>query len=277
MTVVSASLGILLFGVAGYIAEPYLRQRSTAATGVDTETLQSQQSLEDAPLDLTKWTDDQLPKKVQIKRDVEVRATNSDVPMIVPAGARVTLVRRSQDQLIISSAPGLEGSIAAADTDLFRQLRSQPVASATVPPLTVEPTSQPAANTEVAVVTEPTAEPTATAATTTEPSVVEPTPAVTEPAPESIPVTNVTLNADQIVSSMQASINAQQVKKFAYSAVTSWKAGESEEIDGQTYQTGLVTYKDQTIFGVKNIQAKALILNGKVQRWIWPTSGLEIP
>ena len=104
------------------------------------------------------------------------------------------------------------------------------------------------------------------------PAPAEP-PAQTEP----IPATNVTLDESQIVSTMQASINAQQIKKFGYSAVTSWKAGETENIDGQSYQTGLVTYKDQTIFGVKNIQAKALIINGKVQRWIWPTSGLEIP
>ena len=39
---------------------------------------------------------------------------------------------------------------------------------------------------------------------------------------------------------------------------------------------GTLTYKAETIFGVKTIQAKALITDGKVQRWIWPKSGMEI-
>jgi hypothetical protein len=47
-------------------------------------------------------------------------------------------------------------------------------------------------------------------------------------------------------------------------------------VDGQPFQTGSVTYKAETIFGVKTIQAKALIKGGKVQRWIWPKSGMEI-
>jgi len=47
-------------------------------------------------------------------------------------------------------------------------------------------------------------------------------------------------------------------------------------VDGTKFQTGLAAYKAETIFGVKNIQAKALIQGGKVISWIWPTSGLEI-
>ena len=55
-------------------------------------------------------------------------------------------------------------------------------------------------------------------------------------------------------------------------------SGESpEDLEAQLiYQIGAVAYKAETIFGVKTIQAKALIKDGKVQRWIWPKSGMEI-
>ena len=75
---------------------------------------------------------------------------------------------------------------------------------------------------------------------------------------------------------MQASISAKQIKEFDAKQVNNWAVDADETIDGQIYQTGLVTYKAETIFGVKNIQARALIKDGKVVRWIWPKSGVEI-
>ena len=45
---------------------------------------------------------------------------------------------------------------------------------------------------------------------------------------------------------------------------------------GSSFQTGTLNYKAETIFGVRTIQAKALISNGEVVRWIWPKSGMEI-
>ena len=89
-----------------------------------------------------------------------------------------------------------------------------------------------------------------------------------EPAPPAAPA--------DVVSIMQASVRAEQIKEFTFDQVLDWKAGEDETVDGETYQTGLVSYKAETIFGVKNIEAKALIRNGKVERWIWPKSGMEI-
>lgn len=75
---------------------------------------------------------------------------------------------------------------------------------------------------------------------------------------------------------MQESIRDGQIKEFRFEQVLNWKAGEKETVDGQDFQTGLISYKAETIFGVKTIQAKALIQNGKVLRWIWPKSGMEI-
>jgi hypothetical protein len=75
---------------------------------------------------------------------------------------------------------------------------------------------------------------------------------------------------------MQQSIRSGQVKEFTFDQVLSWQADADETVDGQTYQTGTISYKAETIFGVRTIQAKALIQDGKVVRWIWPKSGMEI-
>jgi len=100
-----------------------------------------------------------------------------------------------------------------------------------------------------------------------------------EPKPEPIPEpapTGAALGADDIVKVMQESIKAAQVKEFTFDQVLAWKAGEEETVDGSKYQTGSAAYKAETIFGVKTIQAKALIKDGKVTKWIWPNSGMEI-
>ena len=75
---------------------------------------------------------------------------------------------------------------------------------------------------------------------------------------------------------MQASIRSGQIKQFTFAQVLAWKAEPNETVDGEVFQIGTVTFKEDTIFGVKTFQAKALIKGGKVQRWIWLKSGLEI-
>jgi hypothetical protein len=98
-----------------------------------------------------------------------------------------------------------------------------------------------------------------------------------EPAPPPVaPPTTAALSAEEIVKVMQDSIRAKQVKEFNFDQVLGWKAGEEEEVDGEQYQTGVAAYKAETIFGVKTIQAKALIQGGEVKKWIWPNSGMEI-
>jgi hypothetical protein len=82
--------------------------------------------------------------------------------------------------------------------------------------------------------------------------------------------------SSDVVKAMQESIKAAQIKEFTFDQVLEWNAAADETVDGQTYQTGVASYKAETIFGVKTIQAKALVKGGKVQRWIWPKSGMEI-
>jgi hypothetical protein len=82
--------------------------------------------------------------------------------------------------------------------------------------------------------------------------------------------------AGTVVEIMKTSIRNGQIKEFAFNQVLGWKAEANETVDGEVFQTGSASYKAETIFGVKTIQAKALIKGGKVKRWIWPKSGMEI-
>jgi hypothetical protein len=75
---------------------------------------------------------------------------------------------------------------------------------------------------------------------------------------------------------MQASVAGGAVTEFKAADVSDWQATEDELIDGQTYQTGLAVYQTSGPFGVSTVRAKALILDGRVVKWIGAKSGLEL-
>ena len=81
---------------------------------------------------------------------------------------------------------------------------------------------------------------------------------------------------DEIVELMKKSVADGAVKEFKADQVKEWKAAEKETVDGTEYQTGLAGYMAATIFGLKPVQAKALIKDGKVDRWVYAKSGMEI-
>lgn len=101
----------------------------------------------------------------------------------------------------------------------------------------------------------------------------EPTP---EAAPAEAPPTSAAAASGDPVEAMQASIRAGKIKEFTFEQVLKWEPAADETVEGKTYKIGLASYKAETIFGEKTIQAKALIKDGIVQKWIWPKSGMEI-
>ncbi|WP_338286781.1 hypothetical protein [Luteolibacter sp. LG18] len=84
------------------------------------------------------------------------------------------------------------------------------------------------------------------------------------------------LNEEQIVKAMQRSVQTGNFKELSAGKPISWKATEPETIGGEKYQTGILEYSGETIFGVRPIQAKALLQDGVVVKWISPKSGMEI-
>lgn len=110
----------------------------------------------------------------------------------------------------------------------------------------------------------PTPEPAPTPAPTPEPAPI--------PEPEALPSAPV-----DPVALMKASIAAAEIKEFTTEQVLEWTATDAPEtIDGVKYQVGNVSFKSETAFGLKTMQAKALIKDGKVARWVWAKTGLDM-
>lgn len=109
------------------------------------------------------------------------------------------------------------------------------------------------------------------------PAEPEMTPEPVAPEPEPAPEPAVPDGPVDVVAVMQDSIKGGAIKEFTFDQVLDWQPSEAPEtVDGESYRTGIASYKAETVFGVKTIQAKALIKGGKVVRWLWPKSGMEI-
>ena len=245
-------LGLVTAGILGYSSEPWFRLALTGKTPGEKPSISypAQAPAAQPAIDLAKIPSDRLPAKVMLKAEAELTDSASDLKVKVSAGSQINLIRLEGANVIISPGAGsFEGKIPIDQTDLMEQLAAMPD---TPPPaeLTPEPTPEPAP--EPAPAPEPTPEPT--------------------PAPEAAAA-----GSGDPVAIMKASIQAGEIKEFSFDQVLEWQPGEgTETIDGQGYQTGIASYKAETVFGVKTIQAKALIQGGKVVRWLWPKSGMEI-
>ena len=239
--------GIAVAGVLGYVVEPTLRKTLTGYAENDTQS----ESTVVPGIDPAGLSAEQLPKSVTLKADAKFSDPSAGVALTIAAGSKVNLLRVEGTHAIVT-APKTDFpiSIPISQTDLHQQLASKP-------PQATAPTP---------------AKPAAPAAA---PAPAKPAAPAAAPAPAKPAAPAAAAQAD-VVKIMQASISAKQIKEFDAKQVNNWAVDADETIDGQIYQTGLVTYKAETIFGVKNIQARALIKDGKVVRWIWPKSGVEI-
>ena len=282
--------GMAAAGVLGYFTEPSLRLQLTGLSP-DGKTPAPAPVADEIPaapitdIDPATLTAEQLPKKVILAEAVQFADTSSGLTMTVAAGSPAKLVRVDGKNAIIR--PGDTAytiAIPISNTDLLQQLAANPPP----PPsavAAVEPEPEPAPVTEPmpapggdseepAPMPEPVVEPTPDPAPAPTP---DPAPApAPEPAPAPAPAPTVAAGPMDVVKVMQDSIRTAQVKEFTFDQVLGWEPGGDETVDGEIFKTGMVSYKAETIFGVKTIQAKALIQGGKVKRWIWPKSGMEI-
>ncbi len=97
-----------------------------------------------------------------------------------------------------------------------------------------------------------------------------------EPVESGPEINNEALQGGGLAEVIKKSLKSGQIKEFTGDQVSALKAGKEEMIDGETYQVGLVNYQAETIFGTQDIEAKALIQGGKVIKWLWVSSGMEI-
>lgn len=261
-------IAIAVAGVAGYLLEPSVRSSLIPVQQPDTPeepqagdpasagdqpappvpTPPAVPPAPAAPAWVAALKPEQFPEKVTLKRSVEFSAPGAAQALVMEAGTQATPVRIEGNDLVVTLVPGgpIEGRVAVMETDLVELLGNQPPAAD--PPTPEPPTPDP----------------------------VDPPVVADGPMEDDPPAPAASLDAEAIVKLMQESIKAGSISEFTFDQVLGWKAGEDEERDGVTYQTGLVAYKAETIFGVKTIQAQALIDGGEIVRWIWPKSGMEI-
>ena len=222
------------------------------------------------PINLDEVRDNDLPETVTIENPTVIPTSGGEGQVRLKKGDVVTLLNRKNDLLIVEKSDSNgKGKISPKDTDLFQQLvktiyereaggavaTTTPPASIPAPTPTPAPTPAPVAKIDPVV---PNPEPM---------PVVEPTPA---------PAADAKLGEDKIIALMKDSIAGGAVKEFTSDQVKGWKANGEETIDGTEYQTGLAAYEAATIFGVRPVQAKALIKDGKIERWVYAKSGMEI-
>lgn len=289
--------GIILFGLLGYSLEPNLRFQLTGIKPTKLETAGGQKIIlrlgegqED--IDLETLTPEQLPYKVLISASVTTTDSKTGITMIIPAGNEVKLIRIDRGNAVVSPLEGsFIGKIPVNETDLIKQLSENPPVKgkpATTPAPVVPAPAIPTQGESADPPNVPEPPPVPSPAPLPEPvPTPEPTPMpepapTPEPIPPVEPVTPATpttagnATPADVVKVMQTSVQGGQIKEFKFDQVTEWKAGEAETVDGQSFATGTALYKAVTFLGEKSIEAKAFIKDGKVQRWIWPRSGMEI-
>jgi hypothetical protein len=307
-------IGLLVAGGIGYIFEPQVRYSLTGKTPdvkIEKPTIAGKKEQQKGvQIDLSDWSADQLPKTVVLTGDVELANEYGDFRAVVKAGTRVNLDGiDGQNARISSNDGGLKGSVSVTQTDLAAQLIELKKNGNIPAPKAGETETDPFGKPDVAeesgvevastVPKEPemadagggevTSGPfedkpvfplgdsggeqaEVAAADPKPPEPVAPVPTTPEPT---APQTS-SSNAD-VVAVMQASIKNRDIEEFGADQVTEWSPeAKVETIDGEVYGIGMLSYKAETVFGEKIIEAKALIQDGKVVRWLWPKSGMEI-
>ena len=224
----------------------------------------------------------EMPTSIELKKRTTVSTSDGSQETALEVGTTVNVRKMNGYNLEISPGGPLVGFVPIVDTDFVehviayrarRHFGGDTAITDNPEPRPVPPPTLP----EIAANTPPKANPTPAPEPKPGPA-PEPGPApAPEPAPEPEPEPEpANLSAEQIVAAMKESVKGGGIKEFKFEQVEGWKAGEEENVDGEMYQTGLAAYKAQTIFGEKTVQAKALIKEGDVVKWIYAKTGMEI-
>lgn len=261
-------IAVIVVGLAAYLGYKFEPQLRFTLTGIPYGVGHNLADVPHLDIDPSTLRPDQLPKEITIFANVPFRDSSTGLTVDVPAGSKHRLVRiEGTDAIIEVRGTSYRIKIPISKTDLMQQLSQMSVSApqpspAEEPTKTSEPTEEavPAPQTEASpALTEP------------PPAVPETSPTVTEPHPPSVETTPV-----DPLKLMRENLQSGKIKEFNVDQVVNWNEGGTETIDGTTYSTASVSYETDTILGRKTMQAKALIRNGTVEKWIWAKSGIEI-
>jgi len=286
-------------GVFGYFAEPSLRLELTGLSPTAPPAPQQPGNQEEVYLskvDITRYAPEQLPKELTLKKDAQVTDASSGLKMTVPAGSKIKLIRLGQGTLIVGTgAPNIEGEVEVHHTDVREQLMAVAPAPPSAQPQQEGQMAQqgqtmggqpaegePATPGDAMAKNDPGStmggQPAEGEGAMKEaPPTDGSNPALAPTAEPAAPVGEFSaMSPDDIVKMMQDSLKGTEVKEIKFDQVSEWAGGEPEEVEGKKFNTGTISYKAQTILGLKARQAKAYIAGGKVVRWVNPKSGTDI-
>lgn len=240
-------------------------------------------------INLADFDDGDFPKTLKIVKTTKIPTLSGEGEVILKKGDQVTLLSRDSSGLMVEKRDSNgKGLIKPADTDVFKQFakkiydkespkgeKESVVAKATELP---EKKGQNMLKEEAKVVAKTEKTQTPTPQTAPQAAVTEEKKAMveTETTPEPEVAVNGDLSDDEIVALMKKSIQANALKEFTFDQVGDWSVEGKETIDGTEYQIGQAAYEASTIFGVRSVKAKALIKSGKIERWVFAKSGMEI-
>ncbi len=233
-------------------------------------------------INLAEYRGDDLPKTLKIIVPATIPTIDGEGEVRLSKGDEVVLLNRDGEKLLVEKPESNgKGALDPDVTDIYTKLAAakyQSAAARAVASIPQTPAPAPTPTPSPAPAPTPTPTPAPAPMPTPTPVAVTPTPEPEPaPAPEPEPApAGGSLSDEEIVELMKTSIAGGAVKEFTSAQVKGWKASGEETIDGTSYQTGLAAYEAETIFGVRPVQAKALIKDGKIERWVYAKSGMEI-
>lgn len=278
-------IGMALAGVLGYIYEPTLRPQLLGKLPPISLPVAKTPVLKPAP-DFSSLTPEQLPSSITLKAQVNVKDPGTGVTIPIDAGSNV-IPKRIEGANVIVQAPQSASlfPVPVNQTDLSEILAARPPASPSRPPVDSATSvfgSETAGNPPNALdaVTEskpeaPPVNPAPEPAPAPAPTAPELAPQVTE-IPDTPPAAIAQPSGNPpTIKAMQESLKAGEIDTIKPDQVRKFEPGPEQAHDGVSYQTGIVEYKGDSIFGPKISKATALVKDGKVVKWLWP-SGREM-
>ncbi len=110
-----------------------------------------------------------------------------------------------------------------------------------------------------------------------DPTPADPDPVVNDPEPAApTPVVAKSLSEDEIKELMKTSLKDGMLEKMKAKKVRAMRGLEKEEFDGVEYEVGEALIESETLFGIREVSVKALIKEGKIEKWIWTNSGVVV-
>lgn len=271
MTPLGTIILVLVCVGLGYIVEPMFisgvknKPATQAAANADEEDPAGPKDPKPTPeepdttptieVDLSKITQDDFPDKVELKESYTVSDAESGTTVTLKAGSMVKPIRLQGSYLVIQPSLIPIQSAIHVDKTNFKELAV---------PKMLERIKNPV----VAQNPDP-----------VDPAPKDPDPVAPgdpDPSPDPTPTPAAKLGEAAIVALLKEDVAAGKVTEFKADQVTAWQAGNDMEFDGENYQTGRVTFKAETILGVQEHEAIALIKDGKVHKWMWAKTKLEM-